>query len=58
MSWDDFKNIYIDAWEAGCKGCTTFNPGGKRTGVLQVTTEDDQGAACYIDSTTGKKTCE
>lgn len=50
MSWDDFKNIYIRAWKAGCKGCTTFNPTGKRMGILE-------GVACYIDPETGDKDC-
>ena len=56
MPWDDFKEIYIRAWEKGCKGCTTFNPGGERIGILQ---EDEAGIeACFIDPTTGLNTCE
>lgn len=58
MPWDDFKDIYMQAWKAGCKGCTTFNPGGKRMGILQATPAEEQGEACYIDPNTGKKTCE
>jgi ribonucleoside-diphosphate reductase alpha chain len=60
MPWDDFKNIYAMAWKGGCKGCTTFNPGGKRYGVLNAlpASEENQGLACYIDPDTGNKTCE
>ena len=47
--------IYMDAYEAGCKGCTTFNPKGKRFGVLNEVKED--GDACFIDPITGDKEC-
>lgn len=55
MPWEDFESIYIDAWRGGAKGCTTFNPGGKRPGILNV---GDQSDACYVDLKTGRKTCE
>lgn len=60
MPWEDFKSIYMRAWEGGAKGCTTFNPAGKRMGILNATpsSEENQGAACFIDPETGKKTCE
>jgi ribonucleoside-diphosphate reductase alpha chain len=34
--WEDFKNVYVQAWERGAKGCTTFNVGGKRMGILKA----------------------
>lgn len=34
MPWDDFKNIYVQVYDRGGKGCTTFNPGGKRLGIF------------------------
>ena len=56
MPWEDFKQLYIRAWRNGCKGCTVFNPGGERVGILQ---EDDEGIeACFIDPVTGSNTCE
>lgn len=42
VSWTDFKQIYYDAWEQGCKGCTTFRADGEREGVLNVKEEDSQ----------------
>ena len=57
VSWEQFKDIYMKAWKAGCKGCTTFRAAGKRYGVLNKV-DVDEGAACYYDTTTGKKTCE
>lgn len=64
--WEDFKSIYMRAWEEGCKGCTTFQTGGKRAGVLETTAEatenvkeeSPQVLACSIDPETGRKTCE
>lgn len=59
-SWSDFKDVYMRAYKAGCKGCTTFRPDGKRFGVMKAKDEDgeSEGAACYIDPDTGSKTCE
>jgi ribonucleoside-diphosphate reductase alpha chain len=59
MPWAEFKAIYVNAWKAGCKGCTTFNSGGKRMGVLveKKTEEEDEPKACFIDSVTGQKEC-
>lgn len=53
MPWEEFKSIYMRAWKAGCKGCTTFNSGGKRFGVLT----ESKPEACYIDEQTGQKEC-
>ena len=39
-SWEDFKDIYVRAWENDCKGVTTFRTDGKRGGIL-VAKEDD-----------------
>jgi ribonucleoside-diphosphate reductase alpha chain len=60
MPWDDFKNIYMRAWEGGAKGCTTFNPGGKRFGVLVAPDEPEakEPLACYVDPATGERSCE
>lgn len=60
MPWGAFKAIYMDAWTSGCKGCTTFNSGGKRFGILNEVKEEEpeEGAkACYIDPATGVKEC-
>lgn len=60
MPWEDFKQIYFRAWEGGAKGCTTFNSGGKRFGVLRSDDDDQsniEGEACYIDMETGRREC-
>lgn len=58
LPWDDFKGIYTKAWEMGCRGVTTFNPSGKRFGILVEKAVADEPAACYIDPETGIKSCE
>jgi len=34
VEWEDFKQLYMRAWEGGAKGCTTFNIDGKRMALL------------------------
>jgi ribonucleotide reductase alpha subunit len=54
MPWEEFKNLYIQAYEGGAKGCTTFNPGGGRQGILN---DENEGAACTLDPDTGARSC-
>ena len=58
LPWENFKNIYMKAWEMGCRGVTTFNPSGKRFGILVEKKEQDEPTACYIDVETGIRSCE
>jgi ribonucleoside-diphosphate reductase alpha chain len=46
MPWEDFKGLYVRAWKGGAKGCTTFNPGGKRMGILKAKAEE--ATSCRI----------
>lgn len=60
MPWEDFKEIYITAWLKGCKGCTTFNAGGKRMGILAeapAKATEPENSACFVDTETGRKEC-
>lgn len=57
MPWEDFKDIYMQAWLRGAKGCTTFNAGGKRMGILMADTKKEPEAACFVDPNTGRKEC-
>ena len=54
--WVDFKNLYMRAWELGCKGLATYQVGGKRAGIIKSTDED--ASSCWIDSETGRRECE
>ena len=59
VTYDEFKNLYYDAWKQGCKGITTFRAAGKRYGILNEVKEDEPNAeACFIDPDTGLKSCE
>lgn len=67
VSWDDFKSLYVKAYEGGAKGCTTFRANGKRAGILvakddsETTKEGEdapEGGACVYDPTTGRRTCD
>lgn len=71
VTYESFKQVYVDAWKGGAKGCTTFRLSGKRYGVLQTVEEkkkvsseaeemvEEKGKveACFIDATTGQKEC-
>jgi ribonucleoside-diphosphate reductase alpha chain len=63
ISFDDFKNVYLQAWELGCKGCTTYRPNDVTGSVLSVKEETaDDGGACElrVDPETGQliRSCE
>ena len=59
VQWEQFKKIYVDAYENGAKGCTTFRSSGKRKGILEEKKEyvDDEDSVCTIDQQTGQPTC-
>ena len=74
VTWDQFKDVYMQAYLGGASGCTTFRASGKRYGILNAASVEDvaqepeveqdtfvdekEGGACYYDSTTGLRTCE
>jgi ribonucleoside-diphosphate reductase alpha chain len=47
MSFDAFKDVYMAAWDQGCKGCTTYRPNAVTGSVLTVseTSEATPGEA-------------
>jgi len=61
IAFDDFKEVYMQAWELGCKGCTTYRPNDVTGSVLEVKPEP-QGGACElkVDPETGQliRSCE
>lgn len=36
VTFDQFQNVYMQAWINGAKGCTTFRAAGRRFGILNV----------------------
>ncbi|MCX7560980.1 adenosylcobalamin-dependent ribonucleoside-diphosphate reductase [Sulfitobacter sp. F26204] len=39
ISFDAFKDVYMEAWDTGCKGCTTYRPNEVTGSVLSVSEE-------------------
>ena len=42
IAFDDFKDVYIQAYELGCKGCTTYRPNDVTGAVLQLKKDDSE----------------
>ena len=42
ISFDDFKQVYMAAWDQGCKGCTTYRPNAVTGSVLSVSESTDK----------------
>ena len=42
ISFDDFKQVYMAAWDQGCKGCTTYRPNAVTGSVLSVSETTDK----------------
>lgn len=64
IDFDAFKKVYMDAYDSGCKGCTTYRPNDVTGSVLTATEEGqvEESGACEIkfDESTGQllRTCE
>jgi ribonucleoside-diphosphate reductase alpha chain len=41
ISFDTFKEVYMEAWDTGCKGCTTYRPNDVTGSVLSVSEATD-----------------
>ncbi|MEO9898456.1 MAG: adenosylcobalamin-dependent ribonucleoside-diphosphate reductase [Paracoccaceae bacterium] len=42
ISFEDFKDVYMQAWDQGCKGCTTYRPNEVTGSVLSVSETSDK----------------
>jgi len=73
VTWSEFKEVYMAAYDGGASGCTTFRASGKRYGILNASASEDvvedveeednsdyvdEGGACYYDPATGLRQCE
>jgi ribonucleoside-diphosphate reductase alpha chain len=63
VTFEEFKDVYLEAYRLGAKGCTTFRAAGKRYGIMNAVEEPTQeaeaeGAACYINPETGHRSCD
>ncbi len=48
ISFEDFKEVYMSAWDQGCKGCTTYRPNDVTGSVLSVA--EDSNKAPEVDT--------
>ncbi|MFU8777582.1 MAG: adenosylcobalamin-dependent ribonucleoside-diphosphate reductase [Roseovarius sp.] len=42
ISFEAFKDVYLQAWDLGCKGCTTYRPNDVTGSVLSVSETSDK----------------
>ena len=42
ISFEAFKDVYMAAWDQGCKGCTTYRPNAVTGSVLSVSEEGEK----------------
>jgi ribonucleoside-diphosphate reductase alpha chain len=52
VTYEEFKQVYMDAWSGGAKGCTTFRASGKRYGIFNASVEKEKKDTIKIESTT------
>ncbi|WP_299205241.1 adenosylcobalamin-dependent ribonucleoside-diphosphate reductase [uncultured Tateyamaria sp.] len=50
ISFDDFKDVYMQAWDTGCKGCTTYRPNAVTGSVLTVAEEKPAEASVLANN--------
>jgi ribonucleoside-diphosphate reductase alpha chain len=41
VTWEEFKDVYMAAYDGGASGCTTFRVAGKRYGILNASASED-----------------
>ena len=42
IDFESFKNVYLEAYETGCKGCTTYRPNDVTGSVLTVSSSKEE----------------
>ena len=52
VTWEQFKDVYMQAYDGGASGCTTFRASGKRYGILNASTNED-AAEPQVEEDTG-----
>jgi len=54
VTYEEFKQVYMDAFNGGAKGCTTFRASGKRFGIFNAPVEKEEKDEIKIKSVTKK----
>ncbi|MVO18361.1 adenosylcobalamin-dependent ribonucleoside-diphosphate reductase [Parasedimentitalea huanghaiensis] len=50
ISFDEFKEVYMQAWDQGCKGCTTYRPNDVTGSVLTVSESSEKAPGETADA--------
>ncbi|MEO0390446.1 MAG: adenosylcobalamin-dependent ribonucleoside-diphosphate reductase [Pseudomonadota bacterium] len=50
ISFEAFKDVYMQAWDQGCKGCTTYRPNAVTGSVLSVAEDTPKDTAAPADT--------
>ena len=53
ISFEAFKDVYMQAWDLGCKGCTTYRPNNVTGSVLSVSEKSDRAPGEAPDQVRG-----
>ena len=53
ISFADFKDVYMAAWDQGCKGCTTYRPNAVTGSVLDASPPADQPPKAQVAADAG-----
>ncbi len=53
INFEAFKNVYLQAWDLGCKGCTTYRPNDITGSVLSVSETADKAPGETPDQVAG-----
>ncbi|MEM6577759.1 MAG: adenosylcobalamin-dependent ribonucleoside-diphosphate reductase [Pseudomonadota bacterium] len=53
ISFEAFKDVYMQAWDTGCKGCTTYRPNAVTGSVLSVSEASEKSAEEATDKPVG-----
>ena len=48
VTWEQFKDVYMQAYDGGASGCTTFRASGKRFGILNAASSEEVAAASPV----------
>lgn len=58
VNFEEFKNLYMMAYDGGSSGCTTFRPASIEVrGSVMEEIKETEGEACFIDPNTGELSC-
>ena len=49
ISFESFKDVYMEAWDTGCKGCTTYRPNDVTGSVLSVSEDKKEAPEVVSD---------